>query len=80
MWNEQQQIKQMQAMMGKYLTELSDLKDEVAKLKETVKVLEGLIMGDIVPLPLAKPTPIRGVGHNSVVDQYDKYREENNLP
>jgi hypothetical protein len=80
MYKEQAQIKQMQAMMGKYLTELSDLRDEVTALKEKVRVLEGLISGKIVPLPLAKPTPIRGAGYNSVVDKYDKYREENNIP
>jgi hypothetical protein len=71
MWNEQQQIKQMQSMMGKYLTELSELKDEVVRLKETVRTLEELVMGD---------SPIRGAGYNSVVDQYDRIRQENNIP
>jgi hypothetical protein len=36
----QTQVKQMQAMMGKYLTELSELREEVRELKKRISVLE----------------------------------------
>jgi hypothetical protein len=36
--------------------------------------------GRIMPLPLAEPTPIRGSGYNTLIDEYDKIREEKGLP
>lgn len=39
MVKEQSQVKQIQAMMGKYLTELSDLKKQVQELQNDVKWL-----------------------------------------
>jgi hypothetical protein len=35
---------------------------------------------EVVPLPLVEWSPIRGSGHNTVVDQYDRHRQENNIP
>jgi|WetSurMetagenome_2_1015567.scaffolds.fasta_scaffold1677747_1 hypothetical protein len=42
---EQSQIKQMQAMMGKYLTELSELREEVRELKKQVQMIEDHLTG-----------------------------------
>jgi hypothetical protein len=39
MANEQSQIKQMQAMMGKYLIELSEFKKQFQELQDDVKWL-----------------------------------------
>ena len=39
MANGQSQVKQIQAMMGKYLTEISEVKTRLQKLEETVEWL-----------------------------------------